>query len=131
MAEPSSTTASGIAIATGVVGLTGSIVGLQFDALLFGLFGGLISLMHMPPESGLKMAGTLATAALLGAVCSQFAPLIVHNLGSMHAALAWTKSIPADPVRLGASLAVGIVAQVAIPWALAFIVSRTPKRVQP
>jgi hypothetical protein len=69
MAEPSSTTAGGIAVATGLVTLTGSFLGLQYDALLFGLFGGLVSLMHVSVGTPRRMAGTLATAALLGRCC--------------------------------------------------------------
>lgn len=124
MAEPSSTTAGGIAIATGVISLTGSILGLQYDALLFGLFGGLVSLMHIAAVNVLRVAGTLATAALCGAL---FAPVV---LGLAHAYLEWTMKIPAGPARLCGAFVIGLLAQVGIPlcmdWLKSFAKSRTP-----
>ncbi len=126
MAEPSSTTAGAVAAATGVITLTGSIGILQYDALLFGLFGGLISLMHISAGTPARMAGSLATAALLGAVAALFAPAIVQNLSALNSALAWTRAIPVDPIRLAAALLVGIVAQVAIPVGLNWLKARAP-----
>ena len=108
MAEPSSTTAGGIAVATGVITLTGSFFGLQYDALLFGLFGGLISLMHVTVGTPRRMAGTLATAALLGAVLSQFTPALVHEFAML-------SRVNPDHIRLATALAGGLFGQFGIP----------------
>lgn len=124
MAEPSSTTAGAVAVAAGVITLTGSIVGLQFDALLFGLLGGLISLMHISVGSPFRMAMALVTAALCGAVASQIAPAWAHD------SFAWTQKLSPDAIRLSSALLTGLVVQVVIPLGLGFlsglIKSRTP-----
>lgn len=113
MAEPSSTT-TGIAIAAGTITLTGSIVGLQYDALLFGLVGGLISLMHLPPDSPalrtwLRIALSLFAAAFLAALLSPIAPPVIYEIGE------WTAKIPHEGLRLGAAGVIGLSAQLAIP----------------
>lgn len=111
-------------MATGVITLTGSIVGLQYDALLFGLMGGLISLMHISVGSPKRMAMALATAALCGAMAAQIAP------AAAHAYLEWTKALPVNVLRLLPAFLVGLVAQVAIPLGLqrldGFLKTRTP-----
>lgn len=115
MTEPTNTTAAGIAFATGAITLTGSIFGLQFDALLFGLFGGLISLMHLPAMSVLRLIGTLASSSLMGAL---FGPAAVSlSLSSW----AWLSAVPAQPARLGSALLIGLFAQALIPIALAWL----------
>lgn len=115
MAEPSSNTASGIALATGTITITGSIFGLQYDALLFGLFGGLISLMHLPPMSLLRLVGTLGSAALFGAL---FGPAMIAFAA---ASWSWFSAVPAGLARLGGALLVGLFAQAIVPIALAFL----------
>lgn len=124
MAEPSSTTAGAVAVATGLVTLTGSIVGLQYDALLFGLLGGLVSLMHISVGSPFRMAMALATASLCGALASQISP------AAAHAYFEWTKALPLNVLRLSSAFLVGLVAQVVIPlglgWLDGFIKNRTP-----
>ena len=115
MAEPTSNAAAGIALATGAITITGSIFGLQFDALLFGLFGGLISLMHLPPMTLLRLVGTLGSAALLGAL---FGPAAI---AAAAASWTWFSAVPAAPARLGGALLVGLFAQAIIPIALAIL----------
>jgi len=114
MAEPSSTTAGGIAVATGLVTLTGSFLGLQYDALLFGLFGGLISLMHISAGTPRRMAGTLATSALLGSVLSQFTPAMVHEFAVL-------SKVNADHIRLATALAGGLFGQFGIPLVMGWL----------
>jgi hypothetical protein len=114
MAEPSSTTAGGIAVATGFVTLTGSFLGLQYDALLFGLFGGLVSLMHVSVGTPRRMAGTLATAALLGAVLSQFTPALVHEFEML-------KRVNSDHIRLATALFGGLFGQFGIPLVMGWL----------
>lgn len=113
--EPASNTTAGIALATGAITITGSIVGLQFDALLFGLFGGLVSLMHLEPMSKFKMAGTLATASLMGAMG---APIV---LAVELQYLAWLKVVSPDVLRLSGAFALGLAAQILIPLFLALV----------
>ena len=64
MAEPASSTAS-IAIAAGTITLSGSVFGVQYDALLAGFFGGLVSLSYLPPMSALKIASKAEPATVL------------------------------------------------------------------
>lgn len=112
MTEPANTTAAGVAIATGAITLTGSVFGLQFDALLFGLFGGLISLMHLPAMGLLRLIGTLGSASLLGGL---FGPAGVAAAASYWA---WVAAVPPIPARLGSALFVGLFAQALIPLVL-------------
>lgn len=123
MAEPSSSTAAGIVIATGTITLTGSIFGLQYDALLFGLFGGLISLMFLPPDAPtLKTtratAGMLVAAAFLGAL---FSPGVAPGL---HELAAWTVRINADTIRLAAAASIGLTYQLLIPLGIRLLNAR-------
>ena len=117
MAEPSTTTAGGIAVATGVITLTGSFLGLQYDALLFGLFGGLVSLMHVSVGTPMRMAGTLATAALLGAVISQFTPAVVGEFEVL-------RKVNVEHFRLAIALAGGLFGQFCIPLAVSWMQRR-------
>lgn len=72
MADPA-TSAAAIAIAAGTITLSGSAFGVQYDALLAGLAGGLVSLLYLPAMPALKMAGTVAGSGLLA---GYFAPVI-------------------------------------------------------
>lgn len=115
MADPATNTCAGIAAATGAITLCGSIFGLQYDALLFGLFGGLISLMHLGPMGIMRLASTLGSAALLGAL---FGPAAV---AAAAASWAWVAAVPPTAGRLGAALTVGLFAQAVIPLVLAWL----------
>jgi len=123
MAEPTSTSSAvaGIALATGAISITGSILGLQYDALLFGLFGGLISLMHLKPIGVMNLVGTLFTASVMGAL---FGPAA---MAAAAASFDWFKAIPATPARLGGALLVGLFIQAVIPIALQFLAKRGPQ----
>lgn len=70
MAEPTST---GIAIAAGAITITGSILGVQYDSLLAGLFGGLISLRFLPPMTIKQLASSLSASSLLAGF---FSPVV-------------------------------------------------------
>ena len=110
MAEPASSTAS-IAIAAGTITLSGSVFGVQYDALLAGFFGGLVSLSYLPPMSPVKIAGTVAGSALLAGF---FAPVIA--VAALHY-FPWLQGV-GDFARLAGGAALGIAAQVIIPAAL-------------
>lgn len=122
MAEPSSSTAA-IVIATGTITLTGSIFGLQYDALLFGLFGGLISLMFLPPDTPTltttrSTAGMLIAAAFLGALFSPGAAPGVHALAE------WTERINPETIRLAAAATIGLSYQLLIPLGMRLLQAR-------
>lgn len=110
MAEPASSTA-GVAIAAGTITLTGSIFGVQYDLLLAGFFGGLVSLSYLPPMTPMKIAGSVAASSLLAGF---FAPVIAA--GSMYY-FPWVAEV-GDFIRIASAAALGIGAQVVIPAAL-------------
>jgi hypothetical protein len=110
MPEPAVSTAS-IAIAAGTITLSGSVFGVQYDALLAGLVGGLVSLTYLPAMSLLKMAGTAAGSALLAGF---FAP--VAAAAALHF-FPWLQSV-GDVLRLAGAAALGLGAQVVVPAGL-------------
>lgn len=116
MAEPTTTT-SGIALAAGTVTLTGSIFGLQYDGLLFGLAGSLMSLMHLPPDHPAlrTMARTAGMLFLSTFFAGALSPLAAPAL---HGAVDWADAIPAEPIRLAAAALIGLGLLWAIPVAM-------------
>lgn len=107
MTEPGSTT--GIVLGTGIITLTGSILGLQLDALLLGVFGGLLSLQHVAPlASRWQVVSSLGTASILGAALSPFAGGFMHQF-------TWVDSVPADSPRLAFAVVIGMGAQFIVP----------------
>ena len=119
MAEPATNVVAGVAIATGAISLTGSVMGLQFDALLFGLAGGLFSLMYLPPmPSRWHLAGTLSAASMMGALSAQIAlPFLFGYFPLLIKA-------GAEVVRPGAACVVGLVLQRVIPIGLGILKKR-------
>jgi hypothetical protein len=109
MPEPASLTAS-IALAAGTITLSGSVFGVQYDALLAGFVGGVVSLTYLPSMSALKIAGTLAGSALLAGF---FAPVIAAALHFFP----WLQGV-GDFMRLAGGAALGLAAQVLIPACL-------------
>ena len=68
MAEPATTTATLVAdaIRLPVVAITGTVLGMYYDALLFGFVAALLTLLMMPPAplpSILSMVGAQASTA--------------------------------------------------------------------
>lgn len=118
MAEPTSST-SGVALATGAITITGSVIGLQLDALIMGLCGGLISLMFLAAMPPLRVAGTLFTAALAGGAASPFAPALLTKYAAEIVAITGT-----TPPRMATALAVGVLAQ----WIIAAAVKRVKQQ---
>lgn len=115
MAEPNSSAVAGVAIATGAITLSGSVLGLQADALLFGLFGGLLWLMHeSKPMSKARMAGTLAAAAL---VAGMGAPIAIAWLLD---SFPWVATVPREALRDACAAGVGFAAQ----WLLPFLMGK-------
>lgn len=114
MPEPNAT-AAGAAAATGTAALAGSVLGLAYDALLGGLLGGLLSLMYLAPMPPARMAGSVAASAIAGGV---FGPVAVAA-GTHYAP--WLAGMAPGPLRMAAAVAIGLVAQVAIPAGLDFL----------
>lgn len=123
-ADPASATVTAVATTLPIITLTGSIFGLQYDAMLIGLFAGLIGTMHIqsaPPENTSKCAAVLKTgfmllsAAVLGAL---FSPVAVAASVEY---LPFTKNISPVALRLAAAGAIGLCAQVAVPLLLSIL----------
>lgn len=108
MAEPAS---SIVAIAAATITLSGSVIGLQYDALLAGLAGGLLSLLYLPSMPVLKIAGAVAGSALLAGF---FAPVIAA--AAQHF-FPWLQTL-GDFLRLAGGAALGLGGQVLIPAGL-------------
>jgi hypothetical protein len=63
MPEPTTSAAAGYAVSIGTVTLTGAFLGLQYDLLLAGIFGGCVALSFTRQTPLLRMAITLITSA--------------------------------------------------------------------
>ncbi|HET8687561.1 MAG TPA: hypothetical protein VFM18_12995, partial [Methanosarcina sp.] len=111
--EPSSGSAvAGLTITVGTVSLVGTLLGMHYDALLFGLFGGLIFLSRCVSTTRSKAITGAISSALLAGV---FSPILVNFLYSLHESL---KSIDEDTMRRAASMIIGGGWQVVIPTAV-------------
>lgn len=113
MAEPASSTA-GIAIAAGTITLTGSILGVHYDALLAGFAGGLVALSYLPAMTVPRIAGTVAAASLLAGF---FAPVIA--MGALNY-FPWMSGA-GDSLRIATAAGLGIFGQALIPAVLGYI----------
>lgn len=110
--EPVSTSTAGIALAAGTITLTGSVFGVQYEALLAGFFGGLCYLSYVTPATKLRIATSLATASLLAGF---FAPFLTVGLLKF---LPWLSEV-GDGLRIGVAAWVGLAGQSAMPFILA------------
>jgi hypothetical protein len=113
MAEPASSTAA-IAFAAGTITLTGSILGVHYDALLAGFAGGLVALSYLPPLPPMRIAGTVVAAALLAGF---FAP--VMSAGAVNY-FPWL-TVMGDSLRIAMAAGLGICGQALIPAVLGYI----------
>lgn len=122
MAEPHAT-AAGTALALGTITLTGTIMGMHYDALGAGFIAALVALLHMPPKDGEQRTVGRVFALVAGAsfLAGIFAPL---TAAAATAYLPWTTTLGADLLRVSAAAVIGLTAQVAIPLAFAFIARR-------
>jgi hypothetical protein len=119
MAEPVAPTV-GIAIAAGTLTITGTIFGVQYDALLAGFFGGLVSLSFLPPMSRWKLAGSIAGSALLAGF---FAP-VCAAAGLYY--FAWLSTV-GDFSRIAAAAVIGLCWQAVLPACLSGLRRRITK----
>lgn len=110
--EPSSgSAAAGLTITVGTVSIVGTLLGMHYDALLFGLFGGLIFLSRGKAVARAQAVTGAISSALLAGV---FAPLLSSLLYSLNSSLA---SVDTDTMRRAAAMIIGGGWQVALPTA--------------
>lgn len=121
MSEPASGTVGSVALATGSITLTGAIFGLNYDALLCGLFGGLISLMHLEMQSKYQTFVSLAAASVSGAMFSPVAVAAGLNYAD------WLAKVSPENLRMAAAGAIGVFGQPLIPVVLRLLKSRAGK----
>lgn len=114
--EPASQTA--ITLSVGTVAVTGSLLGMQYDALLFGLFGSLIMLARAEQTSRLAALGNIGTSMLVAGVGSP----ILSALAFGHFEL--LTSLGREITDHAAALLLGAGWQVGIPTAWAWIKNR-------
>lgn len=114
MAELASSTI-GVAIAAGTVTVTGSVLGVQYDALLAGFFGGLVSLSYLPAMTLGRTAGSVAGSALVAGWFAPFASVAAANY------FPFVAGVGEPAVRIAAAAALGLCAQVLIPAAFAWL----------
>lgn len=110
------TTAPEIAVAGITLTVTGSMLGLQFDALMFGLFGALIAqtLVTDPPVEGLtplrryvRVFAQLLAAGLLAGLLTPVAESLARGLLPGH--------VGAQALHMATAGAIGMVAPVVVP----------------
>lgn len=85
---------------------------MHYDALLFGLFGGLIFLSRGETVARKQAVSSVISSALIAGVG---APLIASLLAAMHAGLA---AVDPETMRRASALLIGSGWQVAIPAAI-------------
>lgn len=113
MAEPASSTA-GIAIAAGTITLTGSILGVHYDALLAGFAGGLVALSYLPAMTVPRIAGTVIAASLMAGF---FAPMTAAGALNF---FPWMNGT-GDSLRLAMAAGIGIFGQALIPYGFGYL----------
>lgn len=117
--DPVSPPASAIALAAGTITITGSIFGVQYEALLAGFFGGLCYITYTPPATKLRLAASLAAASLLAGF---FAPIMLVGLLNY---ISWLEKVNESALRIGVAAWIGLTGQSALP----FILSKLNKKI--
>lgn len=112
MPEPTSTAVSGITLAAGTLTLTGSLFGVQYEALLAGFFGGLLYISYVPQDTKTKIAISLFAASL---IAGYFAPIV--TLAAIHY-LPWTEALGRGQVQIAVAAALGLGGQSTVPAVL-------------
>ena len=107
--EPVSSTTTGIAVAAGTITITGSIFGVQYEALLAGFFGGLCYLTYAPSMTKGRITLALVTSSLMA---GYFAPILAAGV---HHYLPWTQDLAEGPMRIAAAAGIGLMGQSVIP----------------
>ncbi|BEV15157.1 restriction endonuclease [Herbaspirillum sp. DW155] len=113
MPEPTTSAATGYAVAVGTVTLTGSFLGLQYDLLLAGIFGGCVALSFTRQTPLLRMAIMLITSALAAA----YGGPVAMAWAAQSSYFEWTAKIP-EQMRLFSAFAIGVSTQTLGPYAI-------------
>lgn len=111
MAEPA--TSAGAGLGAMAITLTGSVMGIHYDALTLAFAGGLVALFHLPSTGTVRRFVSVITSAIFGGVG---APIASAGAAS---SFAWVAAVGDMPVRMASAFTLGLVAQVAIPGLLA------------
>lgn len=99
----------GISIAAGAITLSGSILGLQYEYLMAGMFGGLMALSLAEPTTKWKMATVVATSSVMAGYGTPVAVAFAHTYAI------WTTAISHESFSLFCSASIGISTHTAIP----------------
>lgn len=111
MTEPSST-AAGIIVGAGI-GLTGTVIGAQVDALLIGLAAAILISFWLPTINSRRRAA--ASVALSALFAGYGAPVAVGWLITSTEAASKIDMADGDPLRLFVALALGTVCPTIVP----------------
>lgn len=114
MAEPATSTATGVAVATGAVTITGSVLGLGYDVMIGGLIGSLMLVLHLPAAPLKRTVAMVTLGALLSA---GFAPIAMAAAWEY---FAWARKIPDIALSMACAIALGVVIPAVIPLALLY-----------
>lgn len=102
-------TVTGITVAAGTLALTGNFLGMDGNALVAGMFGGLISLRYAAPMGWLGYASALGTASVLAGMGTPIAVAAAHSY------VGWTANIAPEAMRLACAGGIGLAAHSALP----------------
>ena len=110
-------TSVGVSIAAGAITISGSILGLQYEYLMAGMFGGLVALSIAEPTSKWKMATTVASSSVMAGYATPVAVAFAHTYA------VWTSAISYESFAIFCSASIGISTHTAIPAVLKWIKS--------
>lgn len=108
MAEPAASAVGGIVIAAGTVVFSGTILGVHYDALLAGFFGGLLSLSVLPAMSRWKIACSVGGSSLMAGF---FAPIFAAAALNY---FPWLLAV-GDLTRMSCAVVIGVCWQPLLP----------------
>lgn len=116
--DPSTSSVAGVTLVIGTVSVVGTLFGMHYDSLLFGLFGGLIFLMNSPRTSRLAALSSIIASVLLAGAMS---PIVAALLLSWYEALS---SVGEENIRRASSLAIGAGWHASLPTVMDVIKSK-------
>ncbi len=113
--ELSISSTAGVTFVIGTVSVVGTVFGMHYDSLLFGLFGGLIFLTNSPRTSRVAALSSVIASVLLA---GSMAPILAAFLISWYDVLA---NVGEDNVRRAGSLAIGAGWHASLPAVISFV----------
>lgn len=116
--EPSSGSVAGVTFTIGTVSVVGTLLGMHYDALLFGLFGGLIFLTNNPSTTRTNAIGNVIASVL---IAGSLSPVLGALLVSWFEVLT---NVGEDNMRRASSLIIGAGWQASIPTAMEILRSK-------